>query len=189
MKWVVQKLVDIFPLDRPEYTGQSFGDALLKNLTLRGPIDEQQGFNAASLLANATEIISLSVNSQWRGYQDPYQFSPWIPSMPAGSGSYQFHAPPYSSFSSSSPRFPQHFTGQTRPNGGFRPPPTHSVLPMQPVQTVFAGFTGGYELPSSSTGFYGNPSISQPSTTFYGLDSSSASVYNDLLPLSFGTED
>lgn len=30
MKWVVQKLVDIFPLDWPEYTGQSFGDALLK---------------------------------------------------------------------------------------------------------------------------------------------------------------
>ncbi|KAE9461733.1 hypothetical protein C3L33_06360, partial [Rhododendron williamsianum] len=62
MKWVVQKLVDIFPLDWPEYTGQSFGDALLKNLTLRGPIEEQQGFNVASLLANATEIISQSVS-------------------------------------------------------------------------------------------------------------------------------
>lgn len=49
---------------------------------------------------------------------------------------------------------------------------------MQPVQTAFAGFTGGYELPSGSTGFYGNRSISQPSTAFYALDSSSASVYN-----------
>ncbi|KAG5562894.1 hypothetical protein RHGRI_005583 [Rhododendron griersonianum] len=131
-------------------------------------------------------MFSSASSSQWRGYPDFSQSTPWM--SPMLSGSYPQNIPVYPTFPSQAPRFPSLFSGQPRHARGFRSS-VPSMLPMQGSQSVppqlnsqpssaFAGFADSYGMPLNSSGCSSNCALSPSSSGFNGTGSAFHCAYN-----------
>lgn len=131
-------------------------------------------------------MFSSASSSQWRGYPDFSQSTPWM--SPMLFGSYPQNIPVYPTFPSQAPRFPSLFSGQPRHAEGFRSS-VPSMLPMQGSQSVtpqlnsqpssaFAGFADSYGMPLNSSGCSSNYALPQSSSRFNGTGSAFHCAYN-----------